>query len=128
MKSKVHAVHGPSPFKVVFGFDPALPFDRAVNKPSNNHAAEEVIHACQKLHKDIYAAQQKYNMQMTNYANKHRRPLEFEEVDNVYVLSENFRLPKTFSRKLAAKWLGPYRIITKVSPIAYHLQLPPKYA
>ena len=64
---------------------------------------------------------------MTKYANKHRRPLEFEVGDDVYVSSENFRLPKTFSRELAAKWLGPYPITTKISPVAYRLQLPAKY-
>ena len=74
------------------------------------------------------AAQAKYNESMTNQANKHRRHLEFQNEDLVYVSSENFRLPQTFSRKLAPKWLGPYRIIDKISQVAYRVQLPPRYA
>ena len=31
------------------------------------------------------------------------------------------------SRKLAAKWAGPYRVIASVGPVAFRLELPPTW-
>jgi len=64
---------------------------------------------------------------MARSANQHRRAVEFTEVQQVYVSSKNFHLPKDFSRKLAPKWLGPYQVITKISPVAYRIALLPHY-
>ena len=45
---------------------------------------------------------------MVRQANKHRRDVNFEEGQHVYISSEHIALPKGYSRKLAPKWLGPF--------------------
>jgi hypothetical protein len=60
-----------------------------------------------------------------SYADKRRRPLEFQVGDYVYLKvtpmkKKRFRIKK----KLAARFVGPYRIIEKKGPVAYKLQLP----
>jgi len=76
---------------------------------------------------EVRAAQEKYNTNMAKSANRHRRDLEFEAGDHVYVSSKNFPLPKKFTRKLAPKWLGPFPITAKISPVAYRVDLPARY-
>jgi hypothetical protein len=70
------------------------------------------------------------NMQATqsrqkNYADKRRRPLEFQVGDYVYLKVTPMK-KKQFGikKKLAARFVGPYRIIEKKGPVAYKLQLP----
>ncbi|CAJ2652061.1 unnamed protein product [Trifolium pratense] len=62
-----------------------------------------------------------------SYADKRRKPLEFEEGDHVF-----FRVTPTTcvgraikSRKLSPKFIGPYQIIARVGPVAYQIALPP---
>ena len=59
------------------------------------------------------------NSYTERYVNKHRRPLEFQPEDLVLLSTANLPLPMTFSRKLAAKWLGPLRVIRRIGPVAY---------
>jgi hypothetical protein len=59
-----------------------------------------------------------------SYANRRRRPLEFEVCDYVYLnvtpmKKKRFRIKK----KLASRFVGPYKIIEKKGTVAYKLQL-----
>jgi hypothetical protein len=60
-----------------------------------------------------------------SYANKRRRPLEFQVGDYVYLKVTPMK-KKWFEikKKLAARFVGLYRIIEKKGFIAYKLQLP----
>jgi ribosomal protein L21E len=60
-----------------------------------------------------------------SYANKRRRLLEFKVGDYVYLKVTPMK-KKQFGikKKLAARFVGPYRIIEKKGPVAYKLQLP----
>ena len=61
------------------------------------------------------------------YANKKRRDIEFQEGDFVLLNSDFVHDPihtDRQSRKLANKWLGPFRIAKKVSRVAYKLFIP----
>ena len=60
-------------------------------------------------------------------ANKHRRDVEFKVGDLVYLKTSNLNLPRGLSRKLAAQWIGPFRIESAVNPVAYRLTLPARY-
>jgi hypothetical protein len=64
---------------------------------------------------------------MAAYANKRRRPEE-HQVDALVLLSTKFfKAPSDSSRtrKLAPKFAGPYKVVKRVSPVAYKLELPP---
>ena len=54
----------------------------------------------------------------------HRRSKEFNVCDYVMVHIHRERIPKTFSKKLSAKAMGPYSIIRKMGYNAYLLDLP----
>jgi hypothetical protein len=73
-------------------------------------------HAKAKLHEaHVRQAQQ---------ANKHRKELIFQVGDQVRLSTAHLQLPSTMSKKLAAKYLGPFRVEKVISPVAYKLKLP----
>ena len=60
----------------------------------------------------------------TNDANKHRRPSPFREGDYAYISTANIRLAKGLARKLAPKFVGPYKIKRDFSNNSYQIELP----
>ena len=60
------------------------------------------------------------------YADKQRRPLEFEVGDYVYLKVSPMRGVHRFGihGRLAPWYVGPYRILKWCNPVAYRLQLP----
>ena len=62
-----------------------------------------------------------------SYANKRRRPLEFEAGDHVFLKV----MPKIgvvrFNKqgKLSPRFIGPFEILERVEAVAYRLALPP---
>jgi hypothetical protein len=64
------------------------------------------------------------------YANKRRRPLEFEVGDNVYLRVSPIKGVKRFGvkGKLAPRYIGPFPILEKCGTVAYKLDLPPSLA
>jgi len=59
------------------------------------------------------------------YANRRRRPLEFEARDHVFLRVTRRALR---SRKLSPKFLGPYQISIRIGLVAYEIALPPQLA
>jgi len=62
-----------------------------------------------------------------SYANKRRRPLEFEAGDHVFLrvtpMAGIGRAIK--SRKLTPRFIGPYQILRRIGAAAYEIALPP---
>jgi hypothetical protein len=60
-----------------------------------------------------------------SYANKRRRPLEFQVGDYVYLKVTPMKKKRFgIKKKLATRFIGPYRIMEKKGPMTYKLQLP----
>jgi hypothetical protein len=61
-----------------------------------------------------------------SYANKQRRPLEFEASDRVHLRVSPTRGVKKFriNGKLAPRYIGPFLILARLGNVAYHLELP----
>ena len=61
-----------------------------------------------------------------SYADKRRRPIEFELGDYVYLKVSPMKKVQRFGvkRKLAHRYVGPYKIIEWRGRVAYKLQLP----
>jgi hypothetical protein len=60
----------------------------------------------------------------TNDANRHRRPSPFKEGDYAYISTTNIQLAKGLVRKLAPKFVGPYKIKRDFSNNLYQIELP----
>jgi hypothetical protein len=63
---------------------------------------------------------------MARYANRHRRDLTFEVGELVWLRTDHLQLPGNLTKKLAAKWIGPYAILEVINPVAMKLKLPPE--
>jgi hypothetical protein len=107
-------------------------YDRKCRTPLNWIETRErtfyVIDFIEDAKKKVCIIQQ--NMKATqsyqkSYIDKRRRPLEFKVGDYVYLKVTPMK-KKWFGikKKLAARFVGPYKILEKKGPVAYKLQLP----
>ncbi|KAI5416668.1 hypothetical protein KIW84_041625, partial [Lathyrus oleraceus] len=63
---------------------------------------------------------------MRNQANKHRREVEYEVGDMVFLKIQPYKLKKLAKRvnqKLSPRFYGPYEILQKLGAVAYKLKL-----
>jgi len=65
-----------------------------------------------------------------SYADKRRRPLEFEVGDHVFLrVTPTTSIGRALkSRKLTPRFIGPYQITRRIRPVAYEIALPPHLA
>ena len=61
---------------------------------------------------------------MTKHANRHRRPTEVVIGGYAWLSTEHLKLAPGLLRKLAAKFVGPFRIIAAVGAVSFCLELP----
>nr|KYP46008.1 Retrotransposable element Tf2 [Cajanus cajan] len=115
-----------TPFQALYGIEPPL-LIKARTIPSKveavNQLNEQRDQMLQELKQNLLKAQD----QMHSYANKHRRLVEFEVGDWVYLKLQPYRLRSLAKRpneKLASRFYGPFQIISKVGAAAYKLELP----
>jgi hypothetical protein len=61
-----------------------------------------------------------------SYADRRRRPLEFNVGDRVYLKVAPLKhlLRIGMKGKLASRYIGPYEILKRIGPVAYQLALP----
>ena len=60
---------------------------------------------------------------MEGVANPARRAVAFDEGTYVWLSTQHLPL-RLGTRKLAAKWTGPYRVIRRITDEAYKLEVP----
>ncbi|RZB75827.1 Transposon Ty3-G Gag-Pol polyprotein [Glycine soja] len=62
-----------------------------------------------------------------SYYDRRRKPLDFQEGEHVFLkVSPITGVGRALkARKLTPKYLGPYQILKKIGPVAYHIALPP---
>ena len=63
---------------------------------------------------------------MAKYYNKGWKPRSYTPGDHILLLSKNIRLRRV-SRKLADRYLGPFKVLKAIGRNAYTLALPKKY-
>lgn len=125
--SSVHSATRQTPFFLNYGREPLRPVDLEILEGSNRKidSVEKVSTAITKALEASKDAIAKAQLRMQKYANKHRRDLQFSAGDRVLLSAADIQLPPTLgSYKLNEKYLGPFKIIEKVSDVNYKLELP----
>ncbi|GJS29343.1 putative nucleotidyltransferase, ribonuclease H [Tanacetum coccineum] len=81
---------------------------------------EKVAVAKEKLKED--------RSRQKSYADKHRRDLEFQVGDRVFLKVSPFRGVKRFGikGKLSPRFIGPFEILERIEEVSYRLALPPQ--
>jgi hypothetical protein len=118
---------GMSPFKVNNGQDPNTPYSTLDKIPDHIPAVHDFIEGISNATKRAQDALALAKANQERNANKSRRDVQFDEGAQVLVSSAHINLAsqaKRPSKKLQHRFIGPYRIIQKVSPVAYKLELP----
>jgi hypothetical protein len=118
-----------APFEVLYGRRCHTPLnwielgEKVIFGPDLVEEAEAIVHRIQENLKAVKSHQE-------TYANKRRRPLEFEVGGHVYLRVSPMKGVKRFEVKgrLAPCYIGPFPILEKCVSIAYKLDLPPSLA
>jgi hypothetical protein len=118
-----------APFEVLYGLQCRSPLnwiepgEKVIFGPDLVDEAEATVHCIQNNLKVTKSHQE-------SYANKRRRPLQFEVGDHVYLKVSPMKGMKRFGvkGKLSPHYIGPFPILGRCRTVAYKLQLPPSLA
>ena len=115
-----------SPFYLLYGREPRLPIDVSLLMPSENLSASVSVHrarivqnledAQRIIHSNTQLAQQRMKEQYDKTAG----PVPFEIGTKVWVYTPKSR--KGLSKKLSHTYHGPYRVVSKLSPLHFRLR------
>jgi hypothetical protein len=112
-----------APFKALYGRKCRTPLNWIEPRERRFYGINFVDEAEKKvciIQQNMKAAQSRQK----SYADKRRRPLEFQVGDYVYLKVTPMKKKRFgIKKKLVTRFVGPYRIIEK-GPVAYKLQLP----
>ena len=122
-----NASTGMSPFHVNYGRDPYNPYSALSKIPDDTPAAKDFLEGLANSTKIATDALVLAKANQERNANKSRRDVTFQIGDQVLLSSNHINLASQALRptkKLQHRFLGPYTITQKISPVAYKLQLP----
>uniref|UniRef100_A0A2N9HV25 RNA-directed DNA polymerase n=1 Tax=Fagus sylvatica TaxID=28930 RepID=A0A2N9HV25_FAGSY len=115
-----------SPFEVVYGSKPASVLDLVpLPIPKKVHPkAEEFATILQQVHQQVKLKLEAANAKYKVTADQHRKQVIFEVGDLVWVLISKDRRPEDQYSKLRPRKYGPCRILKRINPNAYEVELP----
>ena len=120
-----------SPFEVTIGFQPRTPLDVLVTEqPGRNvsPATYKFAKSQQDLLDEARDSLEKASRHMKKYADKGRRPLEFEEGEKVLLkLTPQIWkkiINKQFQRGLIPKYDGSFEVVKRIGNVTYKLKPP----
>jgi hypothetical protein len=135
LNSMPTAAMGVSPYQLLYGREPALSVDRALDQASPAAVSEEpsaavaaakarwaqMARAWARVRGKLLMAQER----MKRNADQHRRPAQFKVGDSVLLATEHLKIRDAqFNKKLAHLFCGPFPIKAVVNSNAYQLELP----
>lgn len=125
----VNASTGFTPFYLAYGLNPRAPAAlSATLKPTPSPAVDAFLGDLAVAHAAAAGALRAAQAQQKKHADRRRRDAEYAVGDLVLLSTENLALTKRgTSGKLHPRYIGPFPIAAKVSPVSFKLDLPEAY-
>jgi hypothetical protein len=116
---------GFSPFQVVYGFQPNTVGTLIASEHPGS--AEQLLADREAIHKLVTSNLVKAKEYQQHYANKRVRDVQLQVGDRVGIHSKGITMPGQPGKALRQRYIGPFKIIEKLSPLVYKLSLPPAH-
>jgi hypothetical protein len=114
-----------TPFELNYGHHPTTPVSVLVEQNSRDTVAKALVDCVsdgiKRAREHMEAAQLRYKQ----YVDSGRLDVTFKVNDLVMLSTKNLKL--TGTKKLSARYIGPFKVIKEVGPVVYELDLPLKY-
>ena len=131
MNNAKHEATGFTPFYLNYGRHPHTPLSLMLGGaervtevrqrvPAAARVAADLQDALVQARRCLEAAQQRY----VAYVDKKRDPVAINVGDMVLLSSANISLKHPGSTKFLPKWLGPFKVVERINPVAFKLDLP----
>jgi hypothetical protein len=118
---------GKTPFEIVYGFNPPNLLDLSANQPSSTVLSLEEL---QGLWVEVRDSINDSQTIQAKYANQNRSPPPNFNIDDFVLLSTKHFTTKFRAKnahKFQAPYIGPFKILAKISDVAYRLDLPASF-
>jgi transposase InsO family protein len=123
----INSSTGKSPFELVYRFVPSMRMNLDRESQSDEHkTAKQRLEVLAEATQENETLRRESQEKVSRYYNKNRKDMSYAEGDLVLLASRHIRTLRA-SKKLADKFLGPFKILARIGPNAYKLDLPPKY-
>ena len=131
MNSSRHASTGLSPFELSLGYTPRSPLDQVIeslHSPTSNVPAVDEFLDRQATWKQAKLAAESAQARQKKYADQSRHAENYAIGDEVLLATEHLKMlePTQRTQKLAARFIGPFKIKAIINPNAFELELPPQ--
>ncbi|KAL0401528.1 UNVERIFIED_CONTAM: hypothetical protein Slati_4182700 [Sesamum latifolium] len=120
-----HSSIGMAPYEALYGRKCRSPICwdiEGLRQLEGPELVQETVDKIQTVKQCLKAAQDRQK----SYVDKHRREMEYEVGEKVFLRVSSWRGILRFGRKgkLSPRYIGPYEILERVGPLAYRLALP----
>ena len=122
----MHSSIGHSPFVANYGFDPRTPYN-LIDPPIDiipQQKDDSVLERLLTVHKLIVDQLHIAKAKQKHYADQRSTPKQFDVGERVMLSTQNLKLLNQPSKKFRSRYVGPYKIIEKISSQAFKLDLP----
>jgi hypothetical protein len=127
LNSHTSATTGYSPFYLDTGMVPATPLSLLAPVVPSDAVPESTAAMMNVWREALETAQVAMRMAQDRYAayaDLRRTDVTFHSGDRVYLSTTNLPVPANRSRKFQPRWIGPFKVLRVISPVAYELDLP----
>jgi len=123
VNSSVQASTGFTPYYLNYGENPVFPTVVPL-EAVKNETLYELMRSLQQGIEQAKVHMERARQRQTHYANLHRREFSFKEGEEVWLSTQNLKLPQGITKKLSSKYTGPFKVLEVISPVACKLELP----